>query len=417
MSQIADLSRRLRASAFLQHLGPGFIVTVGFIDPGNFATNASGGSQFGYTLLWVITLSTLMLILLQHMAAHLGIQTGKCLPEAISENFRPAARWLLGVTAMLACVATALAEVLGAAIGLRILFGLPLVVGAVIAGAVVVALIWWQQYARLEHLIIGFVSIVGFCYLAEILIVKPDYGQALTGAFVPSLNSDSILIAMAMLGAVVMPHNIYLHSEVIQSRDWSAQDERQRERLLRFEFLDTLLAMGAGWLINSAMIIVAAAVFFTRHTPVSELPQIAETLRPLAGPLASLLFAIALLCSGVSSSITAGMAGGTVFSGYLGRSTELQSRWFRIGVTLTLVPAILLLTLGLDPFRALILSQAALSIQLPFTILPLYLLTRSEKVMGRFRNTWRENALLLITGAVVVILNGLLLYQTFGGKF
>jgi manganese transport protein len=417
VTYLGNITQRLRAVRFLQYLGPGFIVTVGFIDPGNFATNASGGAQFGYTLLWIITLSTLMLILLQHMAAHLGIQTGKCLPEAISENFRPAARWVLGGTAMAACVATALAEILGAAIGLQILFHLPLVIGAVVAGAVVTALIWWQQYERLEHLIIGFVSIIGFCYLAEVLIVKPDWSQAVVGAFVPRVNSDSILIAMAMLGAVVMPHNIYLHSEVIQSRDWSSEGEPERERLLRFEFLDTLLAMGAGWLINSAMIIVAAAVFCKAGVQVSALPQVADTLKPLAGPLSALLFSVALLCSGVSSSITAGMAGGTVFSGYLGKSTDLQSTWFRLGVGLALIPAILIIALGLNPFRALIISQACLSVQLPLTIIPLYLLTRSEKVMGRFRNTWRENALLLLTASVVIGLNGLLVYQMCGGKF
>lgn len=416
MPNLSDMARKLRDLPLLKYLGPGFIVTVGFIDPGNFATNAAGGAGFGYRLLWVITLSTLMLILLQHMAAHLGIQTGKCIPEAITEHFPPWARALVGGTAMLACVATALAEVLGAAIGMQILFGLPLVVGALVAGVLVVALIWSQAYHKLEHLIIGFVSVVGFCYLAEMLIVKPDWPQVVTGAFTPSLSSQSVLLAMAMLGAVVMPHNIFLHSEVIQSRDWSARDDRERERLLRYEFLDTLLAMGAGWLINSAMIVVAAAVFFKAGVQVTELPQVAQTLVPLAGPIAGLLFAIALLCSGVSSSITAGLAGGTVFSGFLGKHATFGDKWFRRGVALTLVPAILAIALGLDPMKVLIISQASLSIQLPFTIIPLYLLTRSEKVMGRFRNTWRENALLLATAAIVIGLNAVLLYQMFGGR-
>jgi manganese transport protein len=417
MDNLTTVANRIRHARFLQYLGPGFIVTVGFIDPGNFATNAAGGASFGYQLLWVITLSTLMLILLQHMAAHLGIQTGRCIPEAISEHFSRPARTVIGVSAMLACVATALAEVLGAAIGLNILFHIPLVVGATLAGIAVVALIWSQAYHRLEHLIIGFVSIIGFCYLAELIIVKPDWSQAISGSFTPSLNSQSVLIAMAMLGAVVMPHNILLHSEVIQSRDWSARDDKEREQLMRFEFLDTLLAMGAGWVINSAMIVVAAAVFFKAGVQVTELPQVAQTLTPLAGPVAGLLFAIALLCSGVSSSITAGLAGGTCFSGFIGKPTEFGDKWFKIGVTLTLIPAILIVGLGFDPMKALILSQASLSIQLPFTIIPLFLLTRSEKVMGRFRNTWRENALLLITAFIVIGLNALLLYQTFGGKF
>ena len=417
MTNLTNVANKLRHAKFLQFLGPGFIVTVGFIDPGNFATNAAGGAEFGYRLLWVITLSTLMLILLQHMAAHLGIQTGKCMPEAIYTHFRRPARIAIGVSAMLACVATALAEVLGAAIGLNILFHVPLVIGATLAGVAVVALIWSQAYHRLEHLIIGFVSIIGFCYLVELYIVKPDWGQTFASSFTPSLDSSSVLIAMAMLGAVVMPHNIFLHSEVIQSRDWSARDDKEREQLMRFEFLDTLLAMGAGWVINSAMIVVAAAVFFKAGVHVSELPQVAGTLTPLAGPLAGLLFAIALLCSGVSSSITAGLAGGTCFTGFIGKQTEFGDRWFKLGVTLTLVPAILIVALGFDPMKALIFSQASLSMQLPFTIIPLYLLTRSEKVMGRFRNTWRENTLLLLTAVVVIGLNGLLLYQTFGGEF
>ncbi|MEI6500143.1 MAG: Nramp family divalent metal transporter [Armatimonadota bacterium] len=417
MSNLNVVANKLRHAKIFQYLGPGLIVTVGFIDPGNFATNAAGGASFGYSLLWVITLSTLMLILLQHMAEHLGIQTGRCMPEAIATHFSRPAKAVIGVTAMLACVATALAEVLGAAIGLNILWHVPLVIGATVTGAIVVALIWSQVYRRLESIIIGFVSIIGFCYLAEVIIVRPDWSQAVLGSFTPSLSSRSILIAMAMLGAVVMPHNIFLHSEIIQSRDWSARDEKEREQLMRFEFLDTLLSMGAGWLINSAMIIVAAAVFFKAGVQVSELPQVAQTLTPLAGPLAGLLFAVALLCSGISSSITAGLAGGTCFSGFIGKETEFGDKWFRIGVTLTLVPAVLIVALGFNPMRALILSQAALSLQLPFTIIPLYLLTRSEKVMGRFRNTWRENALLLVTAFIVIGLNAALLYQTFGGKF
>jgi len=416
MNTLPNIASKLRHARFLQYIGPGFIVTVGFIDPGNFATNAQGGAEFGYSLLWVITLSTLMLILLQHMAAHVGIQTGQCMPEAIATHFRPAARAIYGATAMAACVATALAEVLGAAIGLQILFHIPLIIGALIAAGFVVAMIWGQQYHRLEHLIIGFVSIIGFCYLAELVIVKPDWGATAYAAVVPSLNSKSILVAMAMLGAVVMPHNIYLHSEVIQSRDWSAKDEAERSRLMRYEFLDTLLAMGAGWLINGAMVVVAAAVFFPHVIPGS-LGDMARTLEPLAGPLAALLFGIALLCSGLSSSLTAGMAGGTIFTGYLLKPTDLTNKWFRLGVALTLIPAVIIVSLGFDPLKALIISQAALSMQLPFTIIPLFLLTRSEKVMGRFRNTWRENALIVITGVIVIGLNMLLLYQMFGGQF
>lgn len=416
MDSLSQMAVKLRHARFLQYLGPGFIVTVGFIDPGNFATNAQGGAEFGYQLLWVITLATLMLILLQHMVAHLGIQTGMCMPEAVARHFHPVWRWLFGGTAMIACIATALAEVLGGAIGLQILFRVPLIAGALITAAFVLAMIWSQQYRRLEHAIIGFVSIIGFCYLVELIIVRPDWSLAAYCAVRPALNSQSILIAMAMLGAVVMPHNIYLHSEVIQSRDWSAKDDAERAHLMRYEFLDTLLAMGVGWLINGAMVIVAAAVFFPNVVP-SSLQDVARTLEPVAGRLAGLLFAIALLCSGLSSTITAALAGGTVFSGYNRQSTALDSPWFRWGVTLTLLPAVAIVALGFNPLKALILSQASLSVQLPFTIIPLLLLTSSGQVMGRFKNTWRENVLIALTGLIVIVLNGLLVWQTFGGRF
>jgi len=422
MDSLPTIASKLRHARFLQYVGPGFIVTVGFIDPGNFATNAQGGAEFGYSLLWVITLSTLMLILLQHMAAHVGIQTGMCMPEAVATHFRPAARIIYGFTAMCACVATALAEILGGAIGLQILFHIPLIAGSLITSLFVVAMIWGQAYRKVEHIIIGFVSIIGFCYLAELIIVKPDWSLAAYSAVVPAVSSKSILVAMAMLGAVVMPHNIYLHSEIIQSRDWSAKDDAERAHLLRYEFLDTLLAMGAGWLINGAMVVVAAAVFFqadagVRNIIPGSLGDVAKTLEPLAGPLAALCFAIALLCSGLSSSITAGMAGGTIFTGYLLKPTDLQNKWFRLGVALTLIPAVVIVCFGFNPLKALIISQAALSVQLPFTIIPLFLLTRSEKVMGRFCNTWRENTLIIVTGGVVIGLNLLLLYQMFGGEF
>lgn len=402
---------------FLRYLGPGFLVTVGFIDPGNWATNVGAGAQFGYSLLWVITLSTLMLILLQHMSAHLGIITGRCLSEACSQYMSPLWRWVIGSTAVLACIATALAEILGAAIGLRILFHIPLLAGAVIAATVIAGLIWSQKYHHIEHIIIGFVSIIGFCYLVELLMVKPEWDLAVQGAFVPRLGSDSILLAMGMLGAVVMPHNMYLHSEIIQSRNWQSESDEEKRRLLRYEMLDTILAMGAGWLINSAMIVVAAAVFHRHGVQVTELEQAADTLRPLAGDIASLLFSIALLCSGISSSITAGIAGGTVFTGFTGRPTAIQSPWFRHGVLLTFVPAVAIIALPLDTFKLLILSQVCLSVQLPLTVVALTVLTSSRRVMGEFANGWLEQGLLVLTSTVVILLNLLLLYQTFGGTF
>lgn len=401
----------------LGYIGPGFFVTVGFIDPGNWATNLAAGSLFNYDLLWVITLSTAILILWQHMSAHLGIVTGKCLAEGVREYMKPAPAVVYGATAMLACIATALAEILGAAVGLNLLFHIPVKLAACLSAALVALLIWFQKYASLEKLIVGFVSAIGFCYLIELYLVKPDWGPAAFHSVVPKLNSANILIAVGMMGAVIMPHNMYLHSEVIQNREWKGVSEGETRRLLKFEFLDTLVAMLVGMVINAAMVIVAASVFYRNGIVVNQLGQASATLRPLAGSIASLVFGWALLLAGISSSVTAGVAGGTTFSGYLGKETRLDSQWFRWGMLLTLIPAALLTFVIKDTFQALIISQVCLSVQLPLTMLPLFLLTRSRRVMGRFANTARENALMVVSGLVIVAINVLLVYQVFGGKF
>jgi len=401
----------------LRYLGPGFLVTVGFIDPGNWATNIAAGSSFNYTLLWVVSLSTLMLIFLQHMAAHLGIVTGECLAEACRRHFPAWANWLFGVSIMAACVATALATFLGAAIGLMLLTGIPVAASAVITGVVILTLVSIQKYDSIEHLIIAFVSIIGFCYLIEIFIVKPDFLMAAKGAVMPTIDSGSIFIAMGMLGAVIMPHNIYLHSEVIQRRNWSASTPERKRRLLRYEFLDTLLAMGAGWLINCAMVVVAAAVFFRNGTVVNDVIQAGETLRPLAGNLSGVVFAAALLCAGLASSITTCLAGGTVFTGFLGKEVEPHRPWFRTGVFITAAPAVVLILFLTDFYKALIWSQVVLSLQLPLTIIPLIILTRSRRVMGEFANGRYENLLLYLCGGIIIGLNALLLISLAGVSF
>jgi len=246
----------------------------------------------------------------------------------------------------------------------------------------------------------------------------------LPSVVVPSLDSRSILVAMGILGAVVMPHNIYLHSNVIQSRDWGV-DDAARRRLVKFELWDTVLAMVVGWLVNSAMIIVAAAVFFRSGVVVSGIAQASETLRPLAGHLAGpfgghlaqLLFGVALLFAGLGSSITSSLAEANVLTGFLGRPEDPHSRVYRIGLVVTSIPAMLVILMGLDSYKVLLFSQVALSMQLPFTIVPLVILTRSRRVMGDFRSGTAEFLLALVVSAVVLVLNGLLLFQTFGGRF
>ncbi len=413
--QILSTSKKITFKRLLSFLGPGFLVTVGFIDPGNWATNIEGGAKFGYDLLWVITLSTLMLILIQHMAAKLGIATGKSLAVNIRERFSPFVSGMIGVTIVLACVATDVAELLGGAIGFKLLFGMPLWMGALITVFLEVFLIVSQRYHRLERIIVGFLSIIALCYVFEIVIVKPDWGLVAPALFVPKIDSSSIYIAMGILGAVVMPHNIFLHSNVIHSRKWGAS-EAEKKNFLTYEKLDTLLAMTMGWIVNSSMIIVAAAVFFNSHVIVDSIEQASETLRPLAGNLASLLFAVALVFAGVGSSITSSMAEVNVITGFLGQPEDPRTFLYKISVFVTAIPSFLIILLSLNTFKILIFSQVVLSVQLPFTLIPLLILARDKERMGIFRSGRFEFSAAILISAIVIVLNLYLLYSTlFGG--
>jgi manganese transport protein len=399
---------------FLSFLGPGFLVTVGFIDPGNWATNIEGGSKFGYQLLWVITLSTLMLIVIQHMAAKLGIATGKSLAVNIRERFPAPVSAFLGLTIVIACAATDVAELIGGAIGFQLLFGLPLWAGALLTVFLKVFLVVSQRYHRLETIIIGFLGIIACCYLIELVIVKPDWAVVVPSLVLPRVNRSSIYIAMAILGAVVMPHNIFLHSNVIHSRKWGIS-EKDKKTLLQYEKFDTLLAMTLGWVVNSAMIIVAAAVFSKNNMVITSIEQASATLKPLAGPLAGLLFAIALVFAGVGSSITSSMAAANVITGFLGKPEDPRTLLYRLSVFITAIPSFIIILLGMDTFKILIFSQVVLSIQLPFTLLPLLILCRSRKVMGGFRSGTGEFVAAVILSAIVIALNIYLLYSTLAG--
>lgn len=394
----------------LRFLGPGFIVTVGFIDPGNWATNIEGGSKFGYQLLWVITLSTFMLIIIQHMAAKLGIATGKSLAVNIRENFSPPVSFFLGVTIVLACVATDVAELIGGAIGFKLLFNFPLWLGAFITVLLETFLIISQRYHRLETIIIGFLAVIGVCYLIEILIVKPDWTAVIPSIFFPKIDSDSIYTAMGILGAVVMPHNIFLHSNVIHSRKWGIS-EKEKITLIKYEKIDTISAMIMGWVVNSAMIIVSATVFFNNAILVDSIEQASITLKPLAGSLAGLLFAIALVFAGVGSSITSSMAEVNVITGFLGKPEDSSTILYKLSVFITAIPSFLVILLSMDTFRILILSQVVLSVQLPFTLIPLLILCRSQKLMGYFRSNNKEFFTAVIISGIVILLNLYLLYS------
>lgn len=404
---------KIKAIDFFKYIGPGMLVTVGFIDPGNWASNIAAGSGYGYVLLWMVTLSTAMLIVLQHNAAHLGIVSGKCLSEATTENLRPWLKNFILITAMVASVSTALAEILGGAIALKMLFNLPIKIGSIL---VMTAAIWMQlsnSYKRIEKIIIGFVSVIGLSFLFEICIIHINWSEAVTGWITPAFPRGSMPVIMSVLGAVVMPHNLFLHSEIIQSRQWNLKDEQVIKKQLKYEFMDTLFSMIIGWAINSAMILMAAATFFHDNVVITELAQAQVMLKPLLGNAASIVFAVALLFAGLSSSITAGMAGGSIFAGIFSKPYDIADRYTRAGVLITMVSSTTIIFFITSPFQGLIYSQMLLSIQLPITIFTLIHLTSSKKIMGKFVNTKRNKTLLWIIGIVVTCLNVALLISFF----
>ena len=401
----------------LKYIGPGLLVTVGFIDPGNWASNMAAGSIFGYKLLWIVTLSTIMLIFLQHNAAHLGISTGLCLSEAATKYLRPSVSRTILATAMIAVVSTALAEILGAAIALQMLFGLPLKIGTVLSLLFVSWMLYSNAYRKIEKIIIGFVSLIGISFVFEIILIDVDWTSAAVGWTVPSFPLGSMVVIMSVLGAVVMPHNLFLHSEIIQSRQWQNEKDEFINDKLKFEFMDTIFSMGVGWAINSAMIIVAAAVFFSNSVQVTELQQATKTLDPLLGSTSATVFAVALLLAGLASSLTAGIAGASIFAGIVGEPYDIKDKHSKIGAGITLVGGAAVIFFISDPFKCLIFSQVLLSIQLPLTIFTLIYLTSSGKVMGKYKNDRLGRTILFAIAAIVTFLNIMLLNYMFSGKY
>ena len=407
---LKDLKRRDHKPGFgaldiIRYIGPGLLVTVGFIDPGNWASNIAAGSGYGYTLLWMVTLSTIMLIVLQHNVAHLGIASGLCLSEAAT-LYLP--KWISRPvlwTAMGASVSTSLAEILGAAVALNMLFKIPIPAGAILTWIFVMVMLFTNSYRMIEKFIIAFVSIIGLSFLYELALVKIDWVASGIGWVNPTIPEGSIIIVMSVLGAVVMPHNLFLHSEIIQSRQWNLKNDSIIRRQLKYEFFDTLFSMIIGWAINSAIIMLAAAAFFVHKTPVDELQQAAVILKPLLGSGASVVFAIALLFSGLASTITSGMAGGSIFAGIYGEPYDIRDSHSRLGIILSLTLAVLIIFLISNPYQGLIISQMILSIQLPFTIFMQIWLTSSRKVMGDHVNKRRTQLLLWFIAAIVTFLN------------
>ncbi len=415
---VKDLKRKDHKPKFggleiLKYIGPGLLVTVGFIDPGNWASNMAAGAEYGYQLLWMVTLSTIMLIVLQHNVAHLGIASGLCLSEAASIHLpKFISRPVLG-SAILASIATSLAEILGGAIALNMLFNIPIKIGAVMVTLVVIVLLFTNSYRRIEKWIIGFVSIIGISFIYELTLVDVQWNEAIYSWLIPTFPKGSAVVIMSVLGAVVMPHNLFLHSEVIQSRQWNLEDEKIIKKQLNYEFLDTLLSMIVGWAINSAMILLAATTFFAIKQPVTELQQSQSILAPLLGNNAAVIFAVALLFASVASTITSGMAAGSIFAGIFNEPYDIKDNHTKIGVAISLLVALGAIFFISNPFMGLILSQVFLSIQLPFTVFLQVYLTSSKKVMKQYANSKYLTTLLLTIAMIVTALNVMLLVSFF----
>ncbi|HXB22194.1 MAG TPA: Nramp family divalent metal transporter [Candidatus Solibacter sp.] len=413
-----------------RYFGPAFVASVAYIDPGNFATNIEGGTQFGYSLLWVLLWSNAMAILVQYLAAKLGIATGRTLPQNCRTHFPRPVNFGLWIAAELSAVATDLAEFLGAALGFYLLFGINLFIAALITAVLVFLMLAVELYGfrRLEQLIMVFVFAIAGCYAIEIFLVRPNWGSVAYHVVVPEINSKMIYLAVGMLGATVMPHVIYLHSALVQAR---AKEDSfhcptgqllQKFRHLHYELIDVLAAMNGAWLINSAMIVMTAAAFFTGGDSIATIHQphllggLIEqahlTLKPLLGSLSATAFALALLFSGLSSSTVGTMAGQVIIEGFLDIKFSIFLRRL-----ITVVPALVVIGLKFDPLKILILSQVALSFTLPFALVPLIILTRRESVMGDLANNRRTNALAYAVAGVIIALNLALLYHVFGGEF
>jgi manganese transport protein len=406
---LADRGPKGRFSRLLPFMGPAFIASVAYIDPGNFATNIQGGAQFGYTLLWVIVASNLMAMLLQTLSAKLGIATGMNLAEHCRSRFsRPVVILMWGLMEVVA-MATDLAEFLGAAVGFNLLFGIPLWIAGILTAIVTFLILGLERYGfrPIEAAITALVGVVAACYLVETLLDRPEWGNLLYHSVVPQFaGTESVLLATGILGATVMPHAIFLHSALTQGRV-VVKDPIQLRRLFRYQLVDVFVAMGLASLINMAMLIMAAATFF-RHgmTEVGSLETAHRTLEPLLGRASSWIFAVSLLASGLSSSAVGTMAGQVMMQGFLKRQIPV---WIRRLVTI--VPSLVVISIGLDPTRTLVISQVLLSFGLPFAIIPLIMFTRSKSVMGVLVNHPVTTTMTCIVAALIIALNAYLVYQ------
>ncbi|MDF2948033.1 MAG: manganese transport protein MntA [Sedimentibacter sp.] len=397
----------------LKYLGPAFIVSVAYVDPGNFATNISGGSLFNYNLLWVILWSNLMAIFLQVMSAKLGIATGKNLAEMCRLVFSKKTNWIFYIVTTLAAMATTLAEFVGAVLGFYLLFGIPLNYAVALTAAVTFLIVYLQKYGQrvVEIVIALLVAVICVSYTIELFLAKPDWPQVALHTIMPSLpNGEAVLIAAGMLGATVMPHVIYLHSELVQCRN-KGLSLTEKKKHLQMEKIDVIIAMNIAFLVNAAMVVVSASVFFSRGMAVESIEQAHRSLEPLLGTLSSAAFGAALLASGFSSSSVGTMAGETIMDGFV--NMKIPSVVRRI---ITMLPGAIIILMGVNPMKALIMSQVCLSFVLPVTIISMLIITGRKEIMGEFVNKKSTKIIGWIIAALIISLNIALIYLTFTGN-
>jgi manganese transport protein len=410
VTRVGRLRSRGRVVGALPFLGPAFVAAIAYVDPGNFATNIAGGSEFGYLLLWVILGANLMAMLIQFLSAKVGIATGRSLPELCRERFPRPVSVGLWVQAELIAMATDLAEFVGAAIALNLLFGMPLLPAGLVTAVVAFALLGLQTrgYRRFEIVIAGMLGVILLGFLVDSLLIDHD-AAGIAGGFIPGFaGTDSLLLATGILGATVMPHVIYLHSALTQRRIPAANDA-ERRHLLRFQKVDVTIAMGVAGVINMSMLIIAASLFHDSGLQdVDTIEGAHAAFGGLVGSGAALAFALALLASGFAASSVGTYAGQVVMQGFINRTIPLVARRL-----VTMIPALVVLALGLDPSRSLVISQVVLSFGIPFALIPLVLLTRRRDVMGAFANHKVTTAVASVVAALIICLNAFLLVQTF----
>jgi len=406
---------RQRMFYFIRFSGLGLVVGVAYIDPGNWGTDIAAGSKFGYSLLWVVVMSNVIGMFMQYLSAKLGIITGFSLAENCRDNLSKSKSFFLWITAEIAIIATDLAEVVGAAIAFNLLFGIPLIYGAIITGLDTLLILALERIGirKVESIIVGMMVLIASIYLLEIYLASPDASQIAYHAIVPELQPGSVVIAVGILGATVMPHAIFLHSAMMRSRKSMYQILKYPKRIIKFSTVDTIFALSVAGLINGAILVMSAATFHENNMIIDSIEAAYETLTPLLGNVSSTAFGIALLASGLASSVVATLSGQIIFEGFTKFKAKLWQRKIVIR-TITIIPAIIAIYYGVNTLDILVISQVILSLQLPFTIIPLVYFTSKEKIMGKeYVNKTHTKIIAVIAVSIIIILNVLLLNYMF----